>query len=62
VFSQRVNQRVGPDLIERIVAEYQSGASSVLLMARYGIGKGTVLRLLRQNGIVLRKRGPSRSS
>jgi ABC-type transport system involved in cytochrome c biogenesis ATPase subunit len=45
-------------MIERIAAEYQSGTSSVRLAGRYGIGKGTVLRLLRQNGLAIRRRGP----
>jgi hypothetical protein len=55
---QRVERRLGPDLIKRIVAEYAGGRSSTLLAKRYGIGKGTLLRLLKQNGVVVRRRGP----
>ena len=51
---RRVSQRLGPELIDRIVAEYQCGTSSTRLTAQYGIGKGTVLRLLRQHGLTLR--------
>ena len=38
---QRVSQRLGPEMIERIVAEYGDGASSTRLTAQYGISKGT---------------------
>jgi hypothetical protein len=40
------------------MAEYESGTSSNLLTLRYGIGKGTLLRLLREHGMVVRRRGP----
>jgi hypothetical protein len=57
---QRVEQRLGHELISQIIGEYVSGMSSVRLAARYGIGKGTVLRLLREHGVVVRRRGPGR--
>jgi hypothetical protein len=57
---QRVTARLGSEMIERIAAEYQSDTSSVRLTGRYGIGKGTILRLLRQNGLAIRRRGQSR--
>ena len=55
---QRVSQRLGPELITQIVTEYISGISSTTLTRRYGIGKGTVLRLVRSNGVAVRRRGP----
>ena len=55
--SQRVKRRLGPDLIERVVSEYADGMSSTRLASRYGIGKGTVLRLIREKGITVRNRG-----
>jgi hypothetical protein len=54
---QRVEQRLGHELISQIVGEYVSGTSSIQLAARYGIGKATVLRLLRDCGVVVRRRG-----
>jgi hypothetical protein len=60
---QRVSRRLEPEMIQRIVAEYQRGTSSTRLTVRYGIGKGTVLRLLRQHGVSLRHRGvPKRAN
>jgi hypothetical protein len=35
----RVSQRLGPELLERIMAEYVSGASTVHLAKHYGLGK-----------------------
>jgi hypothetical protein len=55
---QRVNQRLGPELITQIVTEYISGISSTALTRPYGIGKGTVLRLVRSNNVAVRRRGP----
>jgi Helix-turn-helix domain len=45
-------------LIAQIVAEYADGTPTTLLAKRYGIGKGTVLRLIRESGVTLRGRGP----
>src|SRR5215217_6987469 len=55
---QRVEQRLGHEVISRVVDEYVSGTPSTRLAACYGIGKGTVLRLLRERGVVVRHRGP----
>jgi hypothetical protein len=54
---QRVIQRLGKETTERIVAEYTSGTSTTLLAKRYGFGKGTILRLIRDSGGTLRRRG-----
>ena len=56
---QRVDRRLGPDLIKRIVSEYAGGISTTRLARRYGIGKGTLLRLIRDSGVTIRRRGPS---
>jgi transposase len=37
-----------------LVADYQAGASTLALMKRYGIGKGTVLRLLDSHDVTRR--------
>jgi hypothetical protein len=51
---QRVNRRLGPGAIARIVDEYKEGASIPRLAECYRIGKGTLLRLLRENGVHIR--------
>lgn len=55
---QRVSQRLGAGHIERIVAEYQSGTSTTRLTVRYHIGKGTLLRLIHESGVTVRRKGP----
>jgi hypothetical protein len=57
---QRVERRLGPDLIKRVVSEYASGISTTRLAMRYGLGKGTLLRLIRDRGVTIRGRGPVR--
>jgi hypothetical protein len=54
---QRVSRRLGTATLAQIAAEYQGGTSSTRLANVYGIGKGTVLRLLRRNGAAIRQRG-----
>jgi hypothetical protein len=55
---QRVDRRLGHDLISRVVSEYAGGISTTRLAKRYGIGKGTLLRLIRVSGVTIRKKGP----
>jgi hypothetical protein len=52
---QRVDRRLGAEKIERIVADYVSGTSSVVLARTHGIGKGTLLRLLRERKVDIRR-------
>jgi hypothetical protein len=56
---QRVSRRLGPAVIARIIDEYREGASTPRLAARYRIGKGTLLRLIRESGVTVRGRGSS---
>ncbi len=46
-----VRKRLSPDTIAQLVADYQAGLSTAVLMERYHIGKGPVLRLLDQAGV-----------
>jgi hypothetical protein len=48
-------ERLGPETVAQLVADYEAGATSLDLMASYSLGKGTVLRLLRQHGATLRQ-------
>ena len=43
----KLDRRLSPALVAQIVADYESGLSSVKLMQKYGLGKGRILRLLR---------------
>jgi hypothetical protein len=52
--SQRVDRRLGQDLIRRVVSEHAVGISTTRLTRRYGIGKGTLLRLLHEHGVTVR--------
>jgi len=49
-----VYRRLAPATIQQLVTNYQAGAPSTQLMVTYTLGKGTVLRLLREEGIQLR--------
>ena len=50
-------KRLGPERLAQLVADYQAGHPSTTLMQTYGLGKGTVLKLLRQHGVQLRCQG-----
>jgi hypothetical protein len=41
-------------MLDQIVADYEAGDSTLDLVARYGLGKGTVLKLLRDRGAEIR--------
>ncbi len=54
--SRSLRRRLEPALITRIVAEYESGATTPNLCETYGLSKSGVLRLLRDEGVALRRR------
>jgi DNA invertase Pin-like site-specific DNA recombinase len=56
---QRVERRLGAELIGQVVSDYAAGMSSTRLARQYGIGKGTVLRLIRKCGGTIRRKGPA---
>ena len=49
-----IYRRFGPEAITQLVTDYQAGASTLALMRKYSIGKGTVLRLLDARGVECR--------
>ena len=51
-------RRLGPDNIAALVADYEDGQPTTALMGTYALGKGTVLQLLRDAGVQIRKPGP----
>lgn len=45
--------------VAQLVADYEAGTTSTGLMQRYGLGHGTVLRLLAISGVTMRHQGLS---
>jgi hypothetical protein len=43
-------------VVGRLVADYEAGNSTTALMKQYGLGKGTVLRILDEACIIRRQR------
>jgi hypothetical protein len=54
---QRVEDRLGPFGVAQLIAEYRAGAPTTQLMRTYGLGKGSVLRLLDAHGVPRRRQG-----
>lgn len=54
-----VNRRLGRDTIRQLVLEYRRGRHTTELTATYGISKSSVLRLLRENNVEMRRKGVS---
>jgi hypothetical protein len=53
-FTRNVHRRLGPDIIAQLVADYEAGLPTTALTTTYGLSKGSVLQLLRQNGVEVR--------
>jgi hypothetical protein len=47
-------RRLGPERVAELVHGYEQGTPTTELTRRYRLSKGTVLRLLREQGVVLR--------
>ena len=47
----RIQRRFSRETIAQLVADYQTGLSTAVLMQRYHLGKGPVLRILDQAGV-----------
>ena len=56
-----VQRRLSADTIQQLVTDYQAGTPSTQLMVSYNLGKGTVLRLLREHDVQLRNQRMSSS-
>ncbi|RBO83089.1 helix-turn-helix domain-containing protein [Nocardia puris] len=51
----RIARRLSPDTITAIVAAYQAGSTTPELCQRYGLSKGSLLKLLSDNGVTMRR-------
>jgi hypothetical protein len=47
----RLEVRLGTDVIAQLVADYQAGMEVPALQERYGLGRGSVQRLMREAGV-----------
>ena len=54
---QQAARRLGTDGVAEVVAAYLAGVPTTELTETYGMGKGTVLRLLEREGVALRNQG-----
>src|SRR5712691_5988160 len=54
--THRIRKRLSTQTITQLVADYEAGASSTALMKKYQLGKGTVLKILRQAGVIRQQR------
>jgi len=48
---------LSPETIAALVVDYGAGVSSTDLQAKYSLSKGSVLRLLGESGVKMRRRG-----
>lgn len=53
----KLDQRLKPETVAKIVARYEAGEPSTALGAVFGISKGSVVRLLREAGVAIRNQG-----
>lgn len=56
----KLDQRLDAETVARLVADYESGASSRQLALDYDLGKGSVLKLLQEAGVAVRRQGSAR--
>lgn len=57
----KLGQRLCEEQVQQLVKDYQAGATSTELRASYSLGKGSVLKLLREGGVEMRRQGLSES-
>jgi hypothetical protein len=51
----KLDQRLEPDLVPQLVAEYEAGTPTTQLTEIFGISKGAVLKLLHEAGVSFRR-------
>jgi hypothetical protein len=53
----KLDQRLKPETVAEIIARYEAGEPSTAIAAIFNISKGSVIRLLREAGVKIRKQG-----
>ncbi len=51
----KLEHRVSPGMAAQLVADYEAGVPTTKLVGSYGIGKSSVLRLLQEAGVSMRR-------
>ncbi|MCZ3387410.1 MAG: hypothetical protein LH630_10720 [Actinomycetia bacterium] len=51
----KLERRLATEVLQQIVADYQAGRTSNQLMGDYTLGKGTVLRVLHDAGVIKKR-------
>jgi hypothetical protein len=51
----KIDQRLAPDTLARVLADYQAGTATPTLAERYNISSTAVKRLLHMNGVLMRQ-------
>ncbi|MUL45658.1 hypothetical protein FZI85_28350 [Mycobacterium sp. CBMA293] len=55
----RLDRRLTAAVVSELIAAYQAGETTGVLRQRYGLSQGSVLKLLREQGVVMRRQGLS---
>ncbi|MFZ2227162.1 MAG: hypothetical protein WA090_05170 [Candidatus Nanopelagicaceae bacterium] len=55
----RLDRKVNPETVAQLIADYESGTPSTKLIKIYRLGKGSVLKLLKEAGVRMRHQGLS---
>lgn len=55
--THKLDQRLEPEVIAELVAAYESGVPTTQLTKTYGLSKGSVLKLLSEAGVTMRRQG-----
>ncbi|HWF70542.1 MAG TPA: helix-turn-helix domain-containing protein [Mycobacterium sp.] len=53
----KLDQRLKPEILSEIIACYEAGEPSTALAASHSLSKGSVIRLVREAGIPIRRQG-----
>jgi hypothetical protein len=59
---QRVDRRLAAETVAELVQAYRDGVATPELRRRYKLSQGSVLKLLRQYGVVMRPNGTNQHS
>ncbi|MEV0357684.1 helix-turn-helix domain-containing protein [Nocardia sp. NPDC050697] len=57
----RLDKRVSPETVAELVAAYVGGTPTPELCKRYNISEGGILKLLKEQGVAMRRQGLSAS-
>ncbi|MCX2934705.1 hypothetical protein ORI20_31015 [Mycobacterium sp. CVI_P3] len=59
---QKVDRRLSAETIAELVQAYRDGVGTPTLRRRYNLSQGSVLKLLREHGVIMRPNGTNQHS